>query len=146
MTVIFLQNYSFSYDIFLLVQIKMNIVTRLRSRETTNVKQQFLYTSSILESLSAEPDIVVPIRNQVLPTISCLLRETENFFRLHTLPTAFHYRTLRLFETKDDSTLFYKKYVLVYGYTGDKEELHFNLIHKIQFMTDMSLQEGKTVE
>jgi len=124
----------------------MNIVTRLCSRETTNVKQQFLYTPSILESLSAEPDIVVPIRNHVLPTISRLLRETENFFRLHNLPTSFNYRTLRLFETKDDSTLFYKKYVLIYGYTSGNEKLHFNLIHKILFMTDMSLQEGKTCD
>jgi len=88
----------------------------------------------------------VPIRNHVLSTINCLMRETEHFFRLHNLPTSFDYGTLRLFETKDDSTLFYKKYVLIYGYTGDKKKLHFNFMHKIQFMTDMSLQEGKTCD
>ena len=59
----------------------MNIIKRLRHRETTNIKQQFAHTATTLESIIGNPDIVVPIREAVQPTTKTrLLKETEYFF------------------------------------------------------------------
>jgi len=55
----------------------MNIVKRLRYRETVNMQQQFAHTATTLDSIMGQPDIVVPIREAVQPTTkSRLLRET----------------------------------------------------------------------
>jgi len=121
----------------------MNIVKKLRCRETTNVKQQFLYTATILNSFVGQPDVVVPIREYIQPTtISRLLRATENFFRCHNFPLSFGYTHFKLFHVKDENFEFHKRYILIYGYTGDKSELDFNDVHKHDFMTDVSLQVG----
>jgi len=125
----------------------MNIVKRLRCRETTNVKQQFLYTATILDSFVGQPDIVVPIRESIQPTtISRLLRATENFFRCHDLPLSFGYTRLKLFHVKDDNFEFHTRYILIYGYTGDKSVLDFNDVHKHELMTDVLLQEETTCD
>ena len=59
----------------------MNIIKRLRRKETTNMKQQFAHTATTLESIIEHPDIVVPIREAVQPTTKTrLLKETEFFF------------------------------------------------------------------
>jgi len=121
----------------------MNIVKRLRCRETTNVKQQFLYTATILDSLTGQPDIVVPIREFIQPTtLSRLLNAMESFFRCHNLPLSFGYTHLKLFHIKNDKFENNTRYVLIYGYTGDISELDFNDAHKSDFMTDVSLQVG----
>jgi len=125
----------------------MNIVKRLRCRETMKVNQKFQYTPTIVESFVGQPDIVVPIREYIQPTtISRLLRATENFFRCHDLPLSFGYTHLKLFHVKDDNVVFQRRYVLIYGYTGDKSNLDFNSVHKHDFMTDVSLQVGTTCE
>ena len=125
----------------------MNIVKRLRSRETMNTKQQFAHTATTLDSTMGHPDIVVPIREAVQPTtLTRLLRETEYFFRLHNLPLIFGLKNLKLFHIKDDNFKNNSRYILIYGYNGDKSKLDFNRTHNNNFMTDMSLQVGTTCE
>jgi len=112
-----------------------------------NVKQQFAYTATILDSITGQPDIVVPIRAAIQPTtISRLLRETEHFFRCHKLPLSFGFKRLTLFHIKDDNFKNNSRYILIYGYTGDKSNLDFNYPHKNDFMSDVSLQVGTKCE
>jgi len=125
---------------------KTNIVTKLRYRETTNIKQRFQYTKQILESLTKKTDIVVPIRDYILPTTSRLLRALESFFRCHYLPTSFGYENIKLFTAKAEHILCQKRYLLIYGYTGDKKTLDFNTVHKDEFTTVLLLQEGKPLD
>jgi len=125
----------------------MNIITRLRCRETMNIKQQFAHTATTLDSSMGQPDIVVPIRETVQPTTtSRLLRETANFFRCHNLPLSFGFKRLTLFHIKDDNFENHLRYILIYDYTGDKSKLDFNRSPKNDFMTDVSLQVGTTCE
>jgi len=66
----------------------MNIIKRLRRRETTNMKQQFAHTATTLESIIGNPDIVVPIRETVQPTTTTrLLKETGCFFVFTNYPS-----------------------------------------------------------
>jgi len=112
-----------------------------------NMKQQFAHTATTLDSITGHPDIVVPIREAIQPTTtSRLLRETENFFRCHKLPLSFGFKRLTLFQIKDDNFENNSRYILIYGYTGDKSKLDFNRSHKNDFMTDVSLQVGTTCE
>ena len=109
----------------------MNIIKRLRRRETTNMKQQFAHTTTTLESIVGHPDIVVPIREAVQPTaVSRLLKETEYFFRLHELPVIFGFKKLKLFHIKSDNFKNNSRYILIYGYNGDKDKLVFNGVQK----------------
>jgi len=125
----------------------MNIVKRLRRRETMNTKQQFAHTATTLHSIMGHPDIVVPIREAVQPTTtSRLLRETEYFFRLHGLPLIFGFKHLKIFHVKIDNFKNNSRYILIYGYNGDKSKLDFNRSHKSDFMTDVSLQVGTKCE
>jgi len=121
----------------------MNIIKRLRNRETTNTKQQFAHTATILESMMGHPDIVVPIREAVQPTTtSRLLGETGYFFRLHDLPLIFGFKKLKLFHIKDGNFKHNSRYILIYGYNGNKDNLTFNCSHEADFMTDVLLQVG----
>jgi len=121
----------------------MNIIKRLRSRETTNMKQQFAHTATTLESIVGHPDIVVPIREAVQPTvISRFLKETEYFFRLHELPLIFGFKKLKIFHIKSENFKNNSRYILIYGYNGDKDKLAFNCVQKTDFMTDVLLQVG----
>jgi len=121
----------------------MNIVNRLRCRETMNTKQQFAHTATTLNSIMGHPDIVVPIREAVQPTTtSRLLRETEYFSRLHGLPLIFGFKHLKIFHVKNNNFKNNSRYILIYGYNGDKSKLDFNRSHKIDFMTDVLLQVG----
>jgi len=125
----------------------MNIVKRLRHRETMNMKQQFTHTATTLDSIMGHPDIVVPIREAVQPTTTFrLLKETEYFFRLHGLPLIFGFKNLKVFHVKNDNFKNNSRYILVYGYKGDKSKLDFNRAHKTDFMTDVSLQVGTKCE
>jgi len=125
----------------------MNIIKRLRRRETTNTKQQFAHTATTLESIMGHPDIVVPIREAVQPTTtSRLLKETEYFFRLHELPLIFGFKNLKIFHIKTDNFKNNSRYILIYGYNGNKDKLAFNSLHKTDFMTDVSLQVGTKCE
>ena len=125
----------------------MNIVKRLRCRETVNMKQQFAHTTTTLDSIMGQPDIVVPIRETIQPTTnSRVLGETANFFRCHKLPFSFGFKHLSLFQIKDGNFKNNSRYILIYGYTGDKSKLDFNRSHKNYFMTDVSLQVGTTCE
>jgi len=121
----------------------MNIIKRLRNRETTNMKQQFAHTATILESMMGHPDIVVPIREAIQPTTtSRLLGETAYFFRLHDLPLIFGFKKLKLFHIKDGNFKHNSRYILIYDYNGNKDNLTFNCSHKNDFMTDVLLQVG----
>ena len=121
----------------------MNIIRRLRRRETTNMKQQFAHTATTLESIIGHPDIVVPIREAVQPTTKTrLLKETEYFFRLHELPLIFGFKKLKIFHVKSDNYKNNSRYILIYGYDGDKDKLAFNCVQKTDFMTDVLLQVG----
>jgi len=121
----------------------MNIIKRLRRRETTNMKQQFTHTATTLESIIGHPDIVVPIRETVQPTTTTrLLKETEYFFRLHELPLIFGFKKLKTFHIKSDNFKNNSRYILIYGYNGDKDKLAFNCPQKTDFMTDVLLQVG----
>jgi len=112
-----------------------------------NVKQQFTHTATILDSIMGQPDIAVPIRESIQPTTtSRLLRETEYFFRCHKLPLSFGFTRLTLFHIKNDNFKNNSRYILIYGYTGDKSQLDFNYPHKNDFMTDVSLQVGTKCE
>jgi len=125
----------------------MNIVKRLRRRETMNTKQQFTHTATTLDSILGHPDIVVPIREAAQPTAtSRLLKETEKFFRLYKLPLIFGFKNLKIFHIKDANFKNNSRYILIYGYTGDKSKLDFNRSHKNDFMTDVSLQVGTKCE
>jgi len=125
----------------------MNIIKRLRRRETTNTKQKFAHTATTLESIMGHPDIVVPIREAVQPTTtSRLLKETEYFFRLHELPLIFGFKNLKIFHIKNDNFKNNSRYILIYDYNGNKDNLAFNCSHKIDFMTDVLLQVGKKCE
>jgi len=121
----------------------MSIIKRLRNRETTNTKQKFTHTATILESMMGHPDIVVPIREAVQPTTtSRLLGETGYFFRLHDLPLIFGFKKLKLFHIKDGNFKHNSRYILIYDYDGNKDNLTFNSSHKTDFMTDVLLQVG----
>ena len=121
----------------------MNIIKRLRNRETTNTKQQFAHTATILESMMGHPDIVVPIREAIQPTTtSRLLGETAYFCRLHDLPLIFGFKKLKLFHIKDGNFKHNSRYILIYDYNGNKDNLTFNCSHKNDFMTDVLLQVG----
>jgi len=121
----------------------MNIIKRLRRRETTNIKQQFAHTATTLESIIGHPDIVVPIREAVQPTTTTrLLKETEYFFRLHELPLIFCCKKLKIFHIKSDNFKNNSRYMLIYDYKGDKNKLAFNSAQKSDFMTDVLLQVG----
>ena len=121
----------------------MNIVKRLRRRETMDMKQQFAHTETTMTSIMGHPDIVVPIREAVQPTTtSRLLRETEYFFRLHGLPLIFGFKHLKIFHVTNDNFKNNSRYILIYGYNGDKSKLDFNHSHKSDFMTDVLLQVG----
>jgi len=72
----------------------MNIIKRLRRRETTNTKQQFAHTATTLDSIMGHPDIVVPIREAVQPTTtSRLLRKQNTFFVFTNYPSYLVSRT-----------------------------------------------------
>jgi len=121
----------------------MNIIQRLRNRETSNTKQKFVYTETILQSMMGNPDIVVPIREAIQPTTtSRLLGETAYFFRLHNLPLIFGFEKLKLFHIKDGNFKHNSRYILIYGYKDNKEKLTFNHSHKNDFKTDLLLQVG----
>ena len=121
----------------------MNIVKRLRRRETTNMQQKFAHTKTTLESIIGHPDIVVPIREAVQPTITTrLLKETEYFFRLHELPLIFDCDKIKLFHVRNDNYKNNSRYILIYGYQGEKDKLAFNCVQRSDFMTDLLLQVG----
>jgi len=121
----------------------MNIIKRLRNRETTNTKQAFAHTATILESMMGQPDIVVPIREVIQPTTtSRLLGETGYFFQLHGLPLIFGFDKLKLFHIKDGNFKHNSRYILIYGYKNNKDNLTFNDSHKNDFKTDVLLQVG----
>jgi len=126
---------------------KMNIIKRLRNRETTNTNQEFAHTATILESTIGQPDIVVPIREAIQPTtISRLLRETEYFFQRHDLPRIFGFDKIKLFHIKDGNFKHNSRYILIYGYKNNKDNLSFNDLHKNDFKTDLLLQVGTKCE
>ena len=50
---------------------------------------------------------------------------------------------MTLFRIHGDDALFYKTYVLIYGYKGNTDKLNVNIYHKIQFTFDVMLQTGR---
>ena len=125
----------------------MNIIKRLRNRETTNTHQAFAYTATMLESTMGQPDIVVPIREVIQPTtISRLLGETGYFFQRHDLPLIFGFDKIKLFQIKNDNFKHNSRYILIYGYKNKKDNLTFNDSHKNDFKTDLLLQVGTKCE
>jgi len=58
----------------------MHLVKRLRNRETTNIRQEFVYTQEMLKTLAQEPKIVVPVSRQAVTELELLKRTISVFF------------------------------------------------------------------
>lgn len=115
---------------------------RLRKREIGNSKQQFVYTPQLLRALTKEADIVIPIsrfatndRNQIHPVV-------HGYLERNGLKKTIKFHNVRLCNISGYDALFFKPYLLIYGYQGDMKKIEFNLIHKITFTFDMMLQAG----
>jgi len=121
----------------------MNLIRRLRNRETLNNKQSFVYTADLLQALANQPDIIIPVC--CFPTINrhLILASVENFFRKHDLEIPMSFVKMTLFQIHGDDALFYETYALICGYKGNTDKLSFNIYHKIQFTFDMMLQAGR---
>jgi len=120
----------------------MSLIRRLCNCETTNIKQNFVYTLSILKTLALEPDLVVPICTQLTFDSRTIMSATEGFLRRNGIRRPLSFGTIRLFNVHNSEALFFKSYVLIYGYRGNKSKLDCNLIHKMQFTHDIILQAG----
>jgi len=121
----------------------MNLIRRLRNRETLNNKQSFLYTAEMLRALANQPDIVIPVC--CFPTLNkyFIFATVEEFFRKYDLDKPMSFFKMTVFRIHGNDALFYKTYLLVYGYKGDTDKLNFNIYHKIQFTFDKMLQAGR---
>ena len=86
----------------------MNLIRRLRNRETLISNQSFLYTADILQALANQPDIVSPVC--CFPTVNrCLVFvSVEGFFRQHDLDIPMSFAKMTLFRIHGDDALFYK--------------------------------------
>jgi len=65
---------------------------------------------------------------------------TEGFLHRNGVRRPLDFEQIRLFNICGSDAIFFKSYVLIYGYKGDKSQLDFNLVHKIKFMHDILLQ------
>jgi len=120
----------------------MNLVKRLRSRETNNIRQEFLYTQDILLALAQEPKIIIPVSRQAVMEIETLKRAIQKFFSHHGLRSSSEFQKLRLFNIAETEVLHYKCYVLLYTAKHIKLDVQFNLTHRIKFTHDLLLQIG----
>ena len=123
----------------------MHLVKRLRNRETTNIRQEFVYTQEMLKTLAQEPKIVVPVSRQAVTELELLKRTISVFFVRQNLRASSAYQKVWLFNMHDTEVLHYKCYGLLYTSQRKKLDLPFNLLHKIQFTHDLLLQAGTTI-
>jgi len=121
----------------------MNLVKRLRNRETAKNKQQFVCTPKMLQALTTQPDIVIPVCSFPTSHRHLIVQSIANFLRKHQLPTTLDYVKMTLFRIHNEDALFYKTYVLIYGYKNYIGNLDFNLYNKIHFTCDIFLQAGR---
>jgi len=121
----------------------MNLIRRLHNHEISGGKQSFVYTANLLQALASQPDIVIPVC--CFPTINrhLIFASVEDFFRKHDLEIPTSFAKMTLFRIHGNDALFYKTYVLIYGYKNNADNLDFNLYNKIQFTFDMMLQVGR---
>jgi len=63
----------------------MNLIRRLRNRETTNNKQAFVYTPTMLTALAAEPDVIIPVCLQPTFNDYLIMSATEGFLQCNGL-------------------------------------------------------------
>ena len=121
----------------------MNLIRRLHNHEISGGKQSFVYTANLLQALASQPDIVIPVC--CFPTINrhLIFASVEDFFRKHDLEIPTSFAKMTLFRIHSNDALFYKTYVLIYGYKNNADNLDFNLYNKIQFAFDMMLQVGR---
>jgi len=121
----------------------MNLVKRLRNRETVDIQQKFEYTQGILTALAQEPKVVIPVSRQAVTEIETLKRAIEAFFLRYSLQPSLEYQKVRLFNIAETEVLHYKCYVLLYTPKHTKLDVQFNLTHIIQFTQDLLLQVGR---
>ena len=58
----------------------MNLIRRLRNRETLNSNQSFVYTADILQALANQPDIVIPVCCFPTANRHLVFASVESFF------------------------------------------------------------------
>jgi len=108
-----------------------------------NSNQSFVYTADILQALAKQPDIVIPVCSFPMVNRHLVFASVEGFFRLYDLEKPMLFAKMTLFHIHGNDALFYKTYILIYGYQGSTDKLDFNIYHKIQFTFDMMLQAGR---
>jgi len=122
----------------------MNLLQRLRNRETLNQKQSFVYTPSMLIALANEADLVIPWCRVPVHNDRVIMIRVDQYCRKHGISRPLQFGKIRLFNICGEAAMFFKSYILIYGYCGDKTELEFNLLHKTKFAFDLMLQAGGT--
>ena len=122
----------------------MNLLKRLCNRETLNQKQSFIYTPSMLIALANEPDLIIPLCRVPVYNEHVIMTRVDNYCRIHGISRPLQFGQIRLFNICGDDAMFFKSYILIYGYCGDKTKLEFNLLQKTKFAFDIMLQAGGT--
>jgi len=124
----------------------MNLIKRLRRRETNNIQQKFHYTRGILIALAQEPTLVIPVSKQAVTQLQPLNEESyESLFIKHKFEPSSVYQKIRLFNIEETEVLHYKCYILLYTTKNANLDVTFNLYQSIQLCHDLLLQVGRTI-
>ena len=89
----------------------MNLIKRLRRRETNNIQQKFHYTRGILIALAQEPTLVIPVSKQAVTQLQPLKKAMKVFLssissNLHPYIKKFDFSTLRRLKCYTISAIF----------------------------------------